>query len=71
MLLLKHFFVATAIAVAPVLAVAQNGVYEGGWSDGATIQWQCSKGAEGKIQFLITLPDGSGYKGILSCGTPT
>lgn len=69
MLFLKHFIVATAIAVAPVLAIAQSEVYEGGWEDGTTIHWQCAKNAEGKLRFMIKLPDGKIYQGILSCGT--
>lgn len=65
---IKAGFVALVLAASPALAVAQE-VFEGGWEDGATILWQCQKGAQGKTKFQITLPDGKIYQGTLSCGT--
>ena len=62
--------VAMVLAAAPALAIAQSEIYEGGWSDGATILWQCSKNAEGSVKFQLTLPDGKVYQGTLPCGTP-
>ena len=68
-MLLKTTLVALVFTLAPVFAIANQNIHEGGWNDGAAIAWQCQKGAEGKIKFLFKTVDGKIYAGELSCGT--
>jgi len=44
-------------------------VIEGTFEDGTKMLYQCQGKYEGKIPFLIELPDGHQYKGIIVCGT--
>jgi hypothetical protein len=66
--MLLKLLLAASLAATPIFAVSQQ-IYEGGWKDGATVQWACSPGTDGKVVFQVTLPDGKTYAGTLSCGT--
>ncbi len=67
-MLVKTTLVAVALATAPVLAVSQD-ISSGSWPDGTEIAWQCQKGAQGVVKFIVVTPEGKTYAGMFSCGT--
>lgn len=69
-MLLKTLVCTVALSFLP--AVAQtNGVKSGMFEDGTRIMWQCPPKFNGKIPFMVVLPDGKQYHAELVCGSPT
>lgn len=65
--MLFKLLLASALAVAPVLAMTQE-VESGQWPDGYKLMWQCQKGASGVVKFVFISPTGEAHQGQLSCG---
>lgn len=55
------------IAVSPVVAVSQT-IQTAEWPDGTKFAWQCQKGAQGNVKFVVLMQDGKLYEGAISCG---
>lgn len=64
---MSKLLVSLLLVLSPVLAWSQT-VQTGEWPDGTKFAWQCQKNAKGVVKFVVLMPDGKLYEGILSCG---